>query len=182
MKAKLYAQQTRKAVHVKVGAESQKGGTRGSQDSGVGKDSSLHQQFVKDMSSITQMGILNIENESLNRISPVKRDASQNLSTKIIEEVSEEDLSQSAASLKKERKPAFLADQEQNYNVGPGKPPIGKGIKAGGEEAAGKTQNPLLKIYQRIDQDQLEKHGLGHKSELESETGVLNSAYQFSML
>lgn len=93
MKAKLYAQQTRKAVHVKVGAGSQKGDTRGNQESGIGKDSSLHQQFVKDMSSITQMGIINIENESLSKISPLKRDASQNLSSKIIEEVSEENQS-----------------------------------------------------------------------------------------
>ena len=32
------------------------------------------------------------------------------------------------------------------------------------------------------DQEQLEKHGFGHKSEIESNEGALNCAYQFSML
>lgn len=45
------------------------------------------------------------------------------------------------------------------------------------EGGGGKAQNPYLKIYQRIDQEQMEKHGLGHKSEFESDGTVLNAAY-----
>ena len=55
------------------------------------------------MSSITQMGIINIENDSLSKISPVKRDSVQ-MNNKIIEEVSEENQSQSATSVKKQKK------------------------------------------------------------------------------
>ena len=40
------------------------------------------------------MGIVNIENESMNKISPVKKDSiSPNLTQKVIEEVSEENFS-----------------------------------------------------------------------------------------
>lgn len=74
------------------------------------------------------------------------------------------------------------ADQDRGLNIVAGRPPTGKGPRAAADDATGKNQNPLLKIYQRIDQDQLEKHGLGHKSEFESDSGILNSAYQFSML
>ena len=46
------------------------------------------------------MGIVNIENESMNRISPVKRDSvNQSLNSKVIEEVTEENISQSVASI-----------------------------------------------------------------------------------
>ena len=62
-------------MHVKAGGASLKENSRGTVDSGMGKESSLHQQFIKDMSSITQMGIVNIENESLNKISPVKKES-----------------------------------------------------------------------------------------------------------
>jgi hypothetical protein len=83
------------------------------------------------------MGIVNIENESLNRISPVKKDSiSPNLTQKVIEEVSEENFSQSAASMKRDKKVAFLADQENN-NVSSNpssKPPTGKVSKAGLED------------------------------------------------
>lgn len=66
LKAKMFSQATRKAVHVKAGGANGKGaGPKADQgrDSGVGAQSTLHQQFVKDMSSITQMGIVNIEND-----------------------------------------------------------------------------------------------------------------------
>ena len=51
----------------------------GKNDTGIGEQTSLHQQFVKDMSSITQMGILNIDNESMsiNRMSPVKNNVNK---------------------------------------------------------------------------------------------------------
>lgn len=72
------------------------------------------------------MGIVNIENESLNKISPVKKDGiSQGLSSKIIEEVSEENVSQSAASIKKEKRVGFPMDLDNNINLPIGKPPAG---------------------------------------------------------
>ena len=114
-----------------MGAASKRSDSKGPQDSGLGKDSSLHHQFIKDMSSITQMGIVNIENESLNKISPVKKDGmSQGLSSKIIEEVSEENVSQSAASMKKERRVAFPIDLDNNINIPLGKPPVASGPKS----------------------------------------------------
>ena len=66
------------------------------------KVSSRSPNAIKDMSSITQMGIINIENDSLSKISPAKRDSVQ-MNNKIIEEVSEENQSQSATSVKLHR-------------------------------------------------------------------------------
>jgi len=37
-------------------------------------------------------------------------------------------------------------------------------------------------LYQRVDQEELEKMGLGHKSELSFEQGSLKSLHKFSML
>lgn len=134
------------------------------------------------------MGIVNIENESMNKISPVKKDsASHQLSSKIIEEVSEENHSQSATSIKKESKVRFsdleAPANQKNNAAAAGRPPLNKIMKTADSEPKGQgQQNPLMKIYQRIDQEQLEKHGLGHKSELESDSQVLGAAHQFSML
>ena len=40
----------------------------------------------------------------------------------------------------------------------------------------------VLGLYHRIDQEELEKRGLAHKSELNKEQGGLKSLHQFSML
>ena len=39
-----------------------------------------------------------------------------------------------------------------------------------------------MQVYYRIDQEELENRGLGHKSELEKESGSLGNLHQFSML
>ena len=39
-----------------------------------------------------------------------------------------------------------------------------------------------MQVYYRVDQEELEKRGLGHKSELEKESGSLTNLHQFSML
>ena len=108
MKAKQFANDTRKVIHLKSGEVSQRNKPKDSSkpqkdlDTGLGPQSSAHQQIVKEMSSITQMGIVNIENHAMNRISPLKRgDSKSKLTGKIIEEVSEENQSQSAQSIKK---------------------------------------------------------------------------------
>ena len=75
-----------------------------------------------------------------------KKSATHPLSTKIIEEVSEENQSQSAASMMKEKKVGF---EDQQPVIG--KPPIK--ITQHPEDKDAKGQNPLLKVYQRIDQE-----------------------------
>ena len=39
-----------------------------------------------------------------------------------------------------------------------------------------------MQIYYRIDQEELEKRGLGHKSEIDNKSGSLKQIHQFSML
>lgn len=39
-----------------------------------------------------------------------------------------------------------------------------------------------MQTYYRIDQEELEKRNLGHKSELDLESGSLSDVFQFSML
>lgn len=45
------------------------------------------------------------------------------------------------------------------------------------------SNNPVIAIYQRVDQQELEKLGcFGHKAELDKDQGGLKSMHQFSML
>ena len=45
------------------------------------------------------------------------------------------------------------------------------------------SKNPVISLYQRVDQQELEKLGVfGHKSELDKDQGGLESMYKFSML
>mmetsp|Transcript_13089 Transcript_13089/g.20319 ORF Transcript_13089/g.20319 Transcript_13089/m.20319 type:complete len:157 (+) Transcript_13089:488-958(+) len=43
-------------------------------------------------------------------------------------------------------------------------------------------KNPLISLYKRVDQEQLEKVGLSHKSDINTEQGGLKSLYDYSML
>lgn len=44
------------------------------------------------------------------------------------------------------------------------------------------SANPVIKIYQRIDQQELEKLGLGHKSEVTKESAGFKNLHNLSML
>jgi len=44
------------------------------------------------------------------------------------------------------------------------------------------SENPVIKIYQRIDQQELEKLGLGHKSEVAKQSSGFKNLHNLSML
>jgi hypothetical protein len=50
------------------------------------------------------------------------------------------------------------------------------------KQAVQNQKSNIMHTYYRIDQEELEKKSLGHKSELDHESGGLTDVYQFSML
>lgn len=167
MKAKEYAKKQREMLNKKKGKAAPIEG----KDSEVGKDS----QIYKDIISANSMnGIVNIENNpnsksmasinSLSKISMDKGAADRNKSNNVIIELSEENTSQTQSLLSK--KPL---------------PPRPKKEKVVQKEEK-LSENPVIKTYQRIDQQELEKLGLGHKSELAKESSGFKSLHNHSML
>lgn len=45
-----------------------------------------------------------------------------------------------------------------------------------------KEPGNVMHLYYRIDQEELERRGLGHKSEIDNEQGKLTQLHQFSLL
>ena len=92
----------------------------------------------------------------------------------VIPELSEENMSQSQASSyiesNKPPKASMMKPVEKKVEKQLPMPPCPGGF-----------QN-VMQVYYRIDQEELEKRGLGHKSELEKESGCLTNLHQFSML
>ena len=112
----------------------------------------MHHEFVQEI-SLTQMGIVNIENFSKNS-KTIDREES-----KIIEMVSEENMTNSMMSTKKGIK--FSEDKSTTRKM----------FQGTNNDLT--DVNPILNLYQRVDQKELEKIGIVHKSELDTDHGGL---------
>lgn len=44
------------------------------------------------------------------------------------------------------------------------------------------VNNPIMKVYSRVDQEQLEKIGMAHKSEFNNDQGGLKAMQKYSLL
>lgn len=53
---------------------------------------------------------------------------------------------------------------------------------AAAEKHKNVQRSNIMQTYYRIDQEELERRQLGHKSELDVESGSLSDVFQFSML
>ena len=131
-------------------------------DTGLGAKSQMHKQIV-EQANMTTMGILNIDASAEMAVSTQTRPntTAGKLATMqpgvsdagVIQELSEENMSQSQSVKRK-----------VNFEDG------------------GRMHNDaLLKTYQRVDNVEMLRSGLGHKADMSIESGALKSAMQYSL-
>lgn len=104
-----------------------------------------------------------MQNHTSINITEISKISKENKSNNIIVELSDEGSSQ-APSIKPQRPPISIKRKPE-------------------PEVEQLSTNPVIAVYQRVDQQEMEKLGcFGHKSELDKEQGGLTSMHKFSLL